>query len=117
MRIKNDALFTSQSMGASFASEAVFVGHIYGWAVQGSWTGGGAPTGDFFLQVSCDEGRSESDSTGVTNWTTTDTVNVAANSGSFFLNKDAQYARWVRLIYTRTGGSATASARINLKGN
>lgn len=115
MRIKNVPVFSSDSLAGNLASTPIYVGHIMGWAVQGSWTGT-SPSGDIKLQVSCDEGRSEEDPTGVTNWSDTDTVSVATNTGAFLLNKDAQYARWVRVIYTRTSGTGSISARINLKG-
>ena len=115
MRIKNISVFNAADMGASLESTPVYVGHIYGWALQGSWSGT-SPVGDIKLQVSCDEGRTEEDPTGVTNWSDTDTVNVAANSGAFFVNKDGQYARWVRVVYTRTGGTGSVTARLNIKG-
>jgi hypothetical protein len=116
MRIKNDSIVVAQSMGADVASDIVFLGHIYGFAIQALWSAGSTPTGTLKVQGSCDNGVSDSDPTGVTNWEDIATQAVSGNTGAKLFNLDGQHYKWVRLAYTRSGGSATLNARINLKG-
>lgn len=62
------------------------------------------------IQASCD-------ASSPTNWTDISgtSTNLTADGGSLWNLSDLGYT-WIRLVYTRTGGSATINARMQIKG-
>jgi hypothetical protein len=113
-------LETNQSMGASFISQGVNLISIYMYSIQIHWDTGSSPAGTFKLQGSNDPGDNGSGQ-GVsqpTNWTdiADSSQAIAGGPGSVLYDVVACSYRWVRLIYTRSSGSATANAVINVKG-
>lgn len=120
MRQSSVALLTAQSMGASFNSTGINLISIYAFSIQIVWSGGSAPVGIFKLQGSNDAGDNGSGQ-GVsqpTNWTdiTTSPQSISGSPGSLLFDVTECSYRWVRLVYTRTSGSATANATMNTKG-
>jgi len=114
MRIKNDSIVSAGDMSADITGDTVFIGHIYGFAVQAVWTG--TPQGTIKVQGSCDLGRAEDDPTGVSHWDDISTQAAGGAAGTKLFNLDAQHYRWVRVVYTKSSSTGTLNARINLKG-
>lgn len=122
MRIFNDAVtFSSSSLSTSLDSQAIYLGHIVDYAIQIVFTG--SPQGNFKLQVSNDFGSIDSatkqiQSTGVVNWTdVADSAFTVSAAGNVFWDVQNAGHRWVRVVWTQTGGSGTiTSAKVNGKG-
>ncbi len=113
-------LLTNADMSASFNSPGINLISIYAYSVQIHWDTGSTPIGTFKLQASNDAGDNGSGQ-GVsqpTNWTdiTDSAQSISGGPGSVLYDVVATSYRWVRLVYTRTSGSATAQAIINVKG-
>lgn len=123
MRIENTDMQdgVATSMGASFNGDGHWVGHVANFAIQIVWAGGGSPDGTFKLQASCDLGKpnkAASQHSGVSNWTdiTNATFAVSADGNCLFNIVDGGY-QWVRVVYTRTSGTASISSmRLTTKG-
>lgn len=120
MRQSSVALLASQSMGASFNSTGINLISIYAYSIQVVWNTGSTPIGVFKLQGSNDAGDNGSGQ-GVSqpsNWTdiTDSPQSISGGPGSLLFDITECGYRWVRLVYTRTSGSAAASATINTKG-
>lgn len=114
MRIQNDALWSAQALGASTITTAAQpLDHIYGFAIQAVWSG--TPTGDFSLEISCDNPL---DGTAPTNWDTLPSSTVAAGgaAGSQTWVVSEAFYKWVRIKYVGTSGTGSVAARINIKG-
>lgn len=94
---------TSRSMGATFNGNAVSVARASSFSVQPVWSGGGAPAGTLKLQYSNDN----------TNWDdiSGQTFAVAADGNKMFTVNNVNY-NFVRLVYTRTGGTGTLNATL-----
>lgn len=105
---------TDQSMGASFNGNALNVNDSRFIGFQFVLTG--THQGTLKLQVSNDQ----TDSSGsVTNWTDYDTSNfstsvVDADTGILWDVVDLNY-KWCRVVYTRTSGTGSVSANVQLK--
>jgi hypothetical protein len=115
VRTQNVQIVTNGDLSAaSVTSSVVLLENIAGYTVQCILTG--SPVGVLKLQLSCDFGTDLA-GTGVANWTdlTGYTANITAASGVAF-NADFSNYRWVRLVYTRTSGTGSLNARINIKG-
>lgn len=120
MRQQSSPLLTNVTMGANITSLGINLISIYAYSIQVVWSEGSAPIGTFKLQGSNDAGDNGSGQ-GVsqpTNWTniTSSPQDVSGTSGSLLYDVTECSYRWVRLVYTRTSGTATASATINTKG-
>lgn len=108
-------------MANTITSDPIWLGHIANYSLQLVFTG--SPTGTFKLQISNDLGRPTAGDDGdrdygITNWTdmtnSSQTISAAGNHAY-----DVQNAghRWVRLVYTPSGGSGTMTVyRFNAKG-
>lgn len=102
-------ILDSESMGASFQSEAVDVSKVDLVSIQAVWSGGGAPNGTFTLEVSNDD-------VSASNWTTYPSSSIAiAADGSLFYNVASLGAKWVRIAYARTSGTGTVNAMLTTK--
>ena len=127
MRIFNDAVITNGAMTGTdvINSEAIWLGHIANWSLQGDWVRtGGSLTGAWKVQISNSPAKSNTSSSkpepiDSAVWTdlTSATGNVAnAASGNFALNlPDAGYL-WARVVYTNATGTGTLQVRVNGKG-
>jgi hypothetical protein len=121
MRNSNDQLFpTAGDMSlASVTSETINLENILFLAIQAIWSG--TPTGTIKLQASCDVGRENTgnlDGVGVSNWTDVPsaTLSPAGSASSGFIELKESGFKWARLVYTRSGGSGSLTARFNAKG-
>lgn len=126
MRIHNNSLTFAAaeppvSMGASFTSDPVWLGHIVNFSIQLFFTG--TPNGSFTLECSNDMGVSDKalnkfSSEGVVNWTTvTDSTFAVTAAGDVTWDVQNVGYRWVRVRWTRTSSTGSlTSARYNVKG-
>ncbi len=111
-------------------SNPVWLGHIKGLAVQVIIPNTGSPVGTLKLQGSCDQASSrgsdgEVPDANVVNWTDIafqdsagnwqTSVTIAGAVNQMFIDSDCMY-RWVRLAITRTSGTITTTAKIQIKG-
>lgn len=122
MRIFNESvIFPSNDLSVGQISEGIYLGHIVDYAIQIFFTG--SPLGNFKLQVSNDLGQINSqsrvvqDST-VVNWSdVADSAFTVSAAGDVFWDVQNAGHRWVRVVWTATGGSGTiTSAKVNGKG-
>jgi hypothetical protein len=106
----NREIITAQSMGASFNSDPVYVGGAPGFSIQAVTSSSSSPVGTFKLQASNDLQTGS-----VTNYTDIPDSDIAVSGDAVDMwdVMDHQY-KWVRVVYTRTSGTATVSARINM---
>lgn len=105
----NKSIISAQSMGASFNGDAVYVGDAPGFSIQGVISGSSSPVGTLKLQASNDL-----ESGSVTNFTDIPDSDIAVTGDAVDMwdVMEHQY-KWVRVVYTRTSGTATYNARIN----
>lgn len=111
MKPSNDLV--TGDVSASFNSspiQATFV--LYG-SVQATLSGGGSPVGVLKVQASNDQPLTGAPQ----NWNdlSSITVNVTAD-GSFLIPIFNLSYEWIRLVYTRTSGTGTASIRVKTIG-
>lgn len=91
----------SLSMGATGDGTAVNIEDVKNFSAEVSWSGGdGTTAGTFKLQAS-NTGSFWDDITGAT-------ATVAAGSGNDMIYVPDSSYRYVRIVYTRTGGTGTA---------
>ncbi len=102
---KSYDLLTAQSMGASFASAAIPLNFYYGCSIQAVWTGGSA-AGSLFLTVSNDD---------VTYSTYTGSATTVAGAGDFMWDVVQSNVKYVKLNFTRSGGTGSCSAKVQGK--
>lgn len=107
MRICENILVASGDMSADITSASESLLHIFGYCVQVQWSGT-SPVGTLTLEASND-GAS---------WSTVDGSldDVYGDSGSGIYHVTDVFYPYVRLKYTRTSGTGTLNATINLKG-
>ncbi len=101
------------SLAASFDATGTLVDDNESTSIQFVWSDGSSPVGTVKLQISNDLKDKVAD---VTNWTdvTGSSSAVSGNSGSIAWNVDHAY-RFIRMVYTRTSGSATGSVQVQSK--
>lgn len=109
------------SMGSSFESNAVWLGHVANYNIQLVFTG--TPEGVFELQGSNDKGNEDRvlggwDDAGVFNWTDIqDSDQAISGAGTHVWDVMQCGYRWVRVIYSRSTSTGTLiSATFNAKG-
>lgn len=109
----NKLLMNAVSLGASVNSSAYRIENFTHVALQAVITGASSLNGAFKLQGSCDN----PDASAPTNWSdiTSSSATVTADGDVLWNIVDPSY-NWIRVVYTRTGGSATVSVRVNAKG-
>lgn len=96
----------SVSFGASVSSDGIRVDNVDRFSIQLVWSGGGSPVGSLKLQVSNDL---RDDSASVAHWTDLpDTTVAVSDDGDNLWDIAEPTYRWVRVVYTRTSGSAAA---------
>ncbi len=102
----------------TFTSAPVKVGRKTGWSLTLSCPATGTPVGSVKVQACNDASRQDSDNADalLVNWF--DIIGaVSAVSGASIIcieDRKPQY-RWMRIVYTRTSGSITATARLHVK--
>lgn len=106
MRIYNQLFLTAGDMAGSVTSSAEPLDYIYGFSIQAIYTG--SPVGTLTLEASNDN----------SNWVTvTDSSYSVTSAGNYMWNFTVSNFKWVRVVYTRTSGTGTLSARIYARGN
>lgn len=101
----------------SFTTEAIKVGRKTGYSLTFSCLSTGTPVGTIKLQLCNDIERvlDTSDSL-LTNWVDIDGATSPISGASVICFEDREPAyRWMRLVYTRTSGSITATIRLHSK--
>lgn len=100
----NNILFINTDMGSSFQSESIRLDRRIGFAIDVQCTG--SPNGAFYLAASVDD----------VNFTVVDDSSEAiTGAGNILYNvKDAMYS-YVKLCYTRSSGSGSATAKFSTK--
>ena len=121
MRIGNDNIVIGSDLSANQTSNPIWLGHIVNYSLQIVFTG--TPGGNFRLQVSNDLGNPSAAkdvnvNADIQNWTdVADSSITVSAAGDVFYDVRDSAARWVRVLWTQTGGSGTiTSARFNVKG-
>lgn len=128
MRINNEDLLeingtrATISMGTSFNTKPIWLGHICNFSIQLVFTG--TPNGTFTLQLSNDLGHPNAQSetqqyADVTNWTTiTDSAQPITAAGDHTYQFANAGFRWVRVVWTQSSSTGTLTiARCNVKGS
>lgn len=115
----NYKINNASSMGASLNSIGVHVSAVDLVSIQAVWSGGGSPNGTFKIQVSNDdvaEGSAANPSVNVVNWSdyTGSAVAISADGDLAYNIANFGY-RWIRLVYTRTSGTATLNTNLVIK--
>lgn len=115
----------SGSMGASITSAVTILGSCSGYSYEFSWVSGSTPVGAIGIQSSnsyslLPNGKVNNAGTWtniyfLVNGALANTAAVSGNSGSIFCNIPNDMSFAVRLVYTFTSGTATATAIINGK--
>lgn len=102
----------------SITSDPIAVHNALGYSVQVSWPATGTPVGTFTIQASNDlEGQFRKADSNLVNWFTLSGTSTASSVGTgAIISVPDVYYRWIRLVYTRSSGSITLSARAMLKG-
>lgn len=122
MRTVNDTLISAPvDLSISWASNAIYLGHISNYSIQLFWTG--APEGSLKLQASDDAGQPNAQTTaqqavGVTHWTdVTGSTQLVDEAGNHTWQVENAGYSFVRVYWAPTSGTGSiTSARFNLKG-
>ena len=113
MKFIDKKILDNEDTATSPTSDAVLLDQIYGYAVQASLTG--APSGSLKIQASCQiiQGTET-----VSEWADVTNGSMSiSSSGSFpLLNFDGQHYKYIRVVYTNTGGSGDITVTYNGKG-
>jgi hypothetical protein len=116
MKIANGALsFATATLGASRNSYAHKVEGWKGISLHAHIAGGGSPVGTLQLQISNDEGTDPGSGDAdlvVTNWVNKGSSVAVSDDGDFLIEADPLNARFARVVYTRTSGSASSSVAV-----
>lgn len=109
MRFDQVSIVTNGDMSASINSNGIDVNQQVVGSIHAVFSG--APVGSLTLEVSNDivpVGVAGNQSSNVVNWTTyTGSATAVAAAGSVMYNLVDMGFHWVRLVYTRTGGTGT----------
>lgn len=112
MRVYDYKLINAGDLSlATLTSAPAVLDSIYGFAMQAVAAGTG--TGTLAIQGSCDPFSDQYPQL-VTNWTQVTTAAIAA--GTVLVNLDGQHYKWVRVVYTRAGGTGTLTVNMHAKG-
>lgn len=121
MKVKSDPLtFDNATLTANRATVASYVGQTVNYSIQ--LVLAGTPSGSFKLQASCDAGRPEAATeadraVGVSNWTDiADSSTTVTAAGDIMWDVANSGYLWVRVVYTFTASTGTATGRISTKG-
>ena len=118
---ENCSILGDTDMSTTANSKAFRLENLDRVSVQAEWTGGTA-AGSFSLQSSDDKGtdHGEPATPSITNWTTEagSSVTVSGTTASpIRWNFDGLAARWIRVVWARTGGTGTITdVRVTGKG-
>lgn len=116
MRFDNTLVIAAGDVAINNTSSPITLESLYGFSVQAVFTG--SPVGELKLQGSCDPGKPTANSYGtdVVNWNDISSPVAISASGNTIFNLDAQFYKWLRVVYTATSGTGTINVRFNGKG-
>jgi hypothetical protein len=111
MKVVNDALVLSSTdmSQASITSAAQPADSLVNILIQ--CVAAGAPVGSLKIQASCDPQNATP-----VNWSDVGSAVAVSAAGTFSVPFVDNAACWLRLVYTKTSGTGTLSARLNAKG-
>lgn len=96
------------NLSVNQTSEAINIELYYGYSMQFKWTG--AQSGNFKIQASNDLSNAVPASMtwdDVSGTTATIAGGLIAGADHFLYTADAQYYKWIRIVWTRTAGAGT----------
>lgn len=115
------ASISSQSMNASFDSNAFHLETLEGYSICAAWTETSATlAGTLKLQASNDaftDNTNNQEKSGATWVDITGSSVAVSGSGSQFWNVSDVYYKAFRIVWTRTSGQGTFTAYIHAKGS
>ena len=116
MRTNNDIIVNGEDASASITSEPYSLQNMIGFSITASFVGG-TPAGTIKLQISNDRADNGAPpSTWVDLLKPTDSSTAISAAGNVVWNYQNAFYRWVRVVWTRTGGSSTLTVTANAKG-
>ena len=110
-RFVNDKILNAVTLATTVTSENYDLSMQYGYSVMLT-VAGAAISGSVQVQCSNDIPLNGV----VTNWVNVGSAVTLTVAGSQFIEKDAAYYRWLRVVYTTAAGTGTLSATICAKG-
>jgi hypothetical protein len=112
MKFAQDNIILNGDMSANIESSPILLDQIYGFAMQAVYTG--APDGTLKIQVSCDI-TSFADK--IVNWDDLAGSSVVISGPDITTyNVDAQFYKWVRIVYVFSSGTGVLNVAYNSKG-
>lgn len=107
--LRNFNVDIAVGIGTTYSGAAIPVDKAFdGFAVQAVISAASSPVGSLKVQASIDAAGSP------TNWSDIpDTATAVSAAGSWIWNFSQTHFRWVRVVYTRTSGSATLDTTFN----
>jgi hypothetical protein len=116
LRTSNAPIITAGDMSGNIASVPVLIDQSQMISIQAVFTG--SPTGTLKVQISDDPGKLLSGTpSGIVNWSDYTGSSVAVSAaGNQAFDIWAIGAKWIRIVYTASGGSGSLSATAQTKG-
>lgn len=118
MHVERKQIVTNGSLGADLVSIGMPIDQMQFASIQAEWTGGTA-AGTLKIQISNDivtPSTTADPGANVVNWSDwTGSSTTVAGAGNFGWNVESGYS-WVRLVFTRSGGTGTLNAIFTGKG-
>jgi uncharacterized membrane-anchored protein len=114
----NTLLGPSLPMDANVSSQPVLIDQVYGFAIEIASSGGTA-AGSFQVQGSmADVTQAQASAGSITTWSSVGSAIVVAAAGNTITNFDAQYYKWMRVVFTKSTGASsdTFTVKYGLKG-
>lgn len=101
-------------MNANITGGPVLIDQIYGFCIQIT-ASGSTPAGSFQVQTSVDDVGVAGT---VTNWANCGSAIVVSAAGTTLTNFDAQYGKWMQVVFTKSTGAVgdLATVKYGLKG-
>jgi hypothetical protein len=115
MRNNNDVL-NSGLVSGDYASPAYDLRNMVGYSVSVAMSGGLSPVGTLKLQGSVDKADNGVPTTWVDISQPVTSIVAINGDGNTIYNYSNAFYRWVRVVYTRTSGSANMVVTVNSKG-
>lgn len=112
MKFAQDNIIVAGDMSADIESSPILLDQIFGFAMQAVYSG--APDGVLKIQVSCDITNYADQ---IVNWDDLASSSVTITSdGITTYNVDAQYYKWVKIVYIFSTGTGVLNVTYNSKG-
>ncbi len=107
--LRNQLVDIAASIGTTHTGNAVAVDKaVMGFAMSAKVSAGSSPIGSLKMQASIEANPTSTDWADIA-----DTATAVTADGITIWNFDVSHFLWVRVVYTRTSGSATLNTRLN----